>query len=63
MMDTDLEKVIPQLNTKMKFDICCQISKAINYLHSFNPPILHRDIKPSNILINKKGKCKLSGNI
>jgi len=31
------------------------IIKALDYLHSHNPPILHRDIKPENILISDKG--------
>lgn len=30
------------------------IIKALEYLHSMNPPIIHRDIKPENILIKDK---------
>jgi serine/threonine protein kinase len=26
------------------------VSLGLNYIHTFNPPIIHRDIKPSNIL-------------
>jgi serine/threonine protein kinase len=27
-----------------------QISLGLDYIHTYNPPIIHRDIKPSNIL-------------
>jgi serine/threonine protein kinase len=36
---------------KYMFDIF----KAVNYLHTQNPPIIHRDIKPENILFSATG--------
>ena len=36
-----------------------QLSNALTYLHSQNPPILHRDIKPSNLKITPDGLIKL----
>jgi serine/threonine-protein kinase len=36
-----------------------QISDALAYLHSQNPPIIHRDIKPSNIKIHPDGRAML----
>lgn len=36
-----------------------QISDALAYLHSQNPPIIHRDIKPSNIRIHADGRAML----
>ncbi len=36
-----------------------QISDALSYLHSQNPPILHRDIKPSNLKLTPTGLVKL----
>jgi serine/threonine-protein kinase len=36
-----------------------QISDALNYLHSQEPPIIHRDIKPSNLKITPSGLIKL----
>lgn len=36
-------------------DLC----KALDYLHSMNPPIIYRDMKPSNIMVKPDGKVKL----
>lgn len=36
-----------------------QIIRAVDHLHSQNPPICHRDIKPSNILVSSHGCVKL----
>ena len=33
---------------------------ALQYLHSFNPPIIHRDIKPENLLLNNGGRILLA---
>ncbi len=32
----------------------CQISEALSYLHSLNPPIVHRDLKADNVLLTDK---------
>jgi serine/threonine-protein kinase len=36
-----------------------QITEALIFLHSQNPPILHRDIKPSNLKLTPNGVVKL----
>lgn len=36
-----------------------QVAKAVQALHSSNPPVIHRDIKSSNVLIDEKGKARL----
>jgi serine/threonine protein kinase len=36
-----------------------QLSDALTYLHSQEPPILHRDIKPSNLKLTPSGLIKL----
>ena len=33
---------------------------ALQYIHSFDPPIIHRDIKPENILLDENNRVKLA---
>jgi len=39
-----------------RVDIAKQAAKGMNYLHTFNPPIIHRDLKSLNILVDN-GFC------
>ena len=43
--------------TNLKWMI--QITNAISFLHSSNPPIVHRDFKPHNIMLDQHGNLKL----
>ncbi|CAK9149001.1 unnamed protein product [Ilex paraguariensis] len=36
-----------------------QIAKAVQFLHSSNPPVIHRDIKSSNVLIDGNFNARL----
>lgn len=36
-----------------------ELSSALDYLHSMNPPIIYRDMKPSNIMLKPDGRVKL----
>ena len=36
-----------------------ELSSALDYLHSLNPPIIYRDMKPSNIMLKPEGTIKL----
>jgi len=36
-----------------------QLSSALTYLHSQNPPVIHRDIKPANIKLTPDGEAIL----
>jgi len=40
--------------------IALEIAKGVNYLHSFDPPILHRDLKSLNILLDKNMTVKIA---
>ena len=36
-----------------------QLSSALAYMHSQNPPVFHRDIKPANIKLSQEGEAIL----
>ena len=36
-----------------------QLSSALDYLHTQNPPIIYRDMKPSNIMLKPDGSVRL----
>ena len=45
-------KQVKRFNTVQAANIIADVTKAIMYLHSLNPPVLHRDLKPENILVS-----------
>ena len=49
-----------ELNDLERLNFALEIAKGINYLHSFNPPILHRDLKSLNILLNSNYNIKIA---
>lgn len=62
-LDTRLENAINSgaigLGEAQVLPWMLQVSEALVYLHSQNPPILHRDIKPANIIITPQGQAVL----
>jgi len=46
-----LHKSDVQLSLSQKLDISTQVSKAMAYLHWFDPPIIHRDLNTRNLLL------------
>ena len=59
----DLEAVLNQnidfLSEKKVIEWAVQICDVLDYLHSYDPPIIYRDIKPSNIMLDKHGRVML----
>jgi hypothetical protein len=48
------------IKNKDRLKIALEIARGVNYLHSFNPPILHRDLKSLNILLDKNLTVKIA---
>ncbi|MDH7485146.1 MAG: serine/threonine-protein kinase [Anaerolineae bacterium] len=62
----DLREILNEARRQGKFlaektvlEWARQLSDALQYLHSQEPPVLHRDIKPSNIKLTPRGQLKL----
>jgi serine/threonine protein kinase len=36
-------------------------AQGMNYLHTFNPPIIHRDLKSHNLLVDQNFNVKVTG--
>uniref|UniRef100_A0A7S3ZGC1 Protein kinase domain-containing protein n=1 Tax=Lotharella globosa TaxID=91324 RepID=A0A7S3ZGC1_9EUKA len=48
------------ITTSENWKICLDISRALAFLHTCNPPVAHGDLKPANILFNAFGSCKIA---
>lgn len=46
-------------NQEMVIEWAKQLSSALDYLHSMDPPIIYRDMKPSNVMLKPDGNVKL----
>jgi serine/threonine protein kinase len=53
-------------NQHIRFDshevseMACDIANALNYLHERKPAVVHRDISARNVLVDHRGRAKLS---
>ena len=64
LMDESLTHYVkkPNISIKMKASILYDVAFGLNYLHSYNPPIIHRDLSPNhdNILLSRDSVAKIS---
>lgn len=62
-----LDKVLAEKGAfpqKQVLEWAKELSEALEYLHSQNPPVIHSDIKPANIMLTPEGKiCLIDFNI
>ena len=49
-----------QLSWEDRRRIAIEIAQGMNYLHTFNPPILHRDLKSMNVLLDSYLQVKIA---
>jgi len=52
-------KLLGRLDERQAAQYIREVTSAIMYLHSQNPPVIHRDIKPENILLDESESAKL----
>jgi len=50
-MEYKLKFVNQKLDNKQIIDLAIKIAKAIEYMHSRQPPVIHRDLKSENVMI------------
>ncbi|KAI3957338.1 hypothetical protein MKW98_003059 [Papaver atlanticum] len=54
-----LQRETPTLGWKRRVLMALDIARGMNYLHSYDPPIVHRDLKSSNLLVDKDWTVKI----
>ncbi|XP_059647419.1 probable serine/threonine-protein kinase PBL7 [Cornus florida] len=60
LLKGSLRQKLKHLKWSERMTIAIGVAKALEYLHSFSPPIIHRDVKSSNILLSDNFQPQLS---
>ncbi|XP_002528423.3 pto-interacting protein 1 [Ricinus communis] len=60
LMKGSLKQNLTQLKWSERMEVAIGVAKALDYLHSFNPPIIHGHVKSSNILLSENCQPQLS---
>jgi serine/threonine protein kinase len=48
-----------RISLEVKLKILFEVARALNYMHTLEPPIIHRDIKPLNVFIDANFNAKI----
>ena len=48
-----------ELPFRLRLQMLLDTARGMQYLHSFNPPIVHRDLKSANLLYNREYQVKV----
>ena len=48
-----------RLSLTRQLQICLEIVKGVNFLHSLDPPVIHRDLNDKNVMLTKEGLVKI----
>ena len=49
---TSLIEVNSKIPLEMRFSFIHDVTKGLNYLHTYTPPIIHRDLSTNNVLVS-----------
>jgi hypothetical protein len=59
-LEGSLKQNLRQLSWSERMVVAIGLAKALQYLHSCNPPVIHRDVKSSNILLSDNCQPQVS---
>lgn len=63
LLECSLKQRLNQLEWSDRMRVAIHVAKALDYLHSFSPPIIYRDVKSSNILLTDDCQPQVSFNV
>jgi serine/threonine protein kinase len=60
-LDDIIYKPQQQLSFQQKLQICSDVARGMEYLHSQNPPVVHGNLQCSSLLVSSDGEIKIAG--
>lgn len=56
LCESSLHQKLNQMKWSERMQVAVGVAKALDFLHSCNPPIIHTDVNSSNILLQEDGR-------